>query len=60
MGWSGLKIIGLGILANTIENLVLLLYYNQPLGKSVIISSIVFALVTVLFYELISLKEKQQ
>lgn len=53
MGWTALKIISLGILANTIENIVLLLWFNQPLSKQVFIGSIVFAFATIIFYELI-------
>lgn len=54
-----LKLLLIGILANTIENLILLLYFAVPFSKQMLISSGVFAIVTILLYEILGGKNAQ-
>lgn len=59
MRWTAWKIILLGILINTIENIILLLYSGANFGKNMVISSAIFGLATILFYELLKSKEEK-
>lgn len=55
-----LKLLGIGILANFLENFILLMFFNIPIGKQMAISSLVFALVTVLIYKIIQNGSNEQ
>lgn len=55
---NGWKIFGIAWLLNTAENLFLLYYFNISIGKSSIISSLIFALTFMLLYKLLEGKLK--
>lgn len=49
-----LKLLLIALLANFVENLVLLLFFGISVSKQTLIGSAVFALITILLYKLLA------
>lgn len=55
-----IKLLAIGIIANMIENIILLLFFGVKIGKQTLIGAGVFAFITILIYKVLQNGQKDK